>query len=217
MLFWVVVSLAAINVAFVTLTWYWYLRVWWGIRSRFEGVVPFHVVSVGAAYLVFALLSLGRLDGWRGPLVLMAYSMATGSLLWILWYERARFLHSRVSLTTVMLIEDSVSNGKLATATLRSDGFVVEWALDAADALMRLGRVRPAIVLVDLRMPGISGADLVTRLRGAESLRGVPLIACTGYGPEAAIAAGCDGYISKPIDTRTFADLVRGFLPRATP
>lgn len=88
-------SLAALNAGMTLVVWYYYLRVWWGTRATFEGAVPFHVITVGVSYLIFAGLALERLHGWRGALVLGSFALSTGSLLWVLYYERMRFLGRR--------------------------------------------------------------------------------------------------------------------------
>jgi len=88
-------GLAALNAGMTLVVWYYYLRIWWTTRAMFEGAVPFHVITVGVSYLIFATLALERLEGWRGSLVLAAYALSTSSLLWVLWYERTRFLQRR--------------------------------------------------------------------------------------------------------------------------
>jgi hypothetical protein len=90
-----VVGLASVNLLLVLVTWYYYFRVWWATSGDFEGAVPFHVVMVGLSYVIFAGLALEHVDGWRGLATLFAYAMATGSLAWVLYYERMRFLTLR--------------------------------------------------------------------------------------------------------------------------
>ncbi len=118
---------------------------------------------------------------------------------------------------TILLIEDNEQNRYLATFLLEKHGYSVVAALDGARGI-ELGRtLDPAIILLDIQLPVMHGYDVARALRGIASLQGVPIIAVTSYAMagdrEKALAAGCDGYIEKPIDPDSFVSEIRKFLP----
>jgi CheY-like chemotaxis protein len=73
---------------------------------------------------------------------------------------------------------------------------------------------------MDIQLPGIDGLSLARTLKGSPATAGIPIVAFTAHAmigdEQSAIEAGCEGYISKPIDTRTFARQVRAFLVEAS-
>src|SRR5579862_5294906 len=116
-------------------------------------------------------------------------------------------------MSRVLHIEDDPRNRLLVRKLLTADGHEV---IDAADGLegVRLAlSQRPDLVLVDLNIPGLDGYEVTLRLRSEGSLKGVPIVAITAEGDrETSFAVGCDGFIQKPIDARSFPSLVRRFL-----
>lgn len=121
---------------------------------------------------------------------------------------------------SILLVDDSLPNLKLTRFLLMQDGFDVRTAENAEQALMALETRVPDVILMDIQMPGMDGLALTRHLRRDGSLHGVPIVAFTASAikgdEEVARAAGCDGYITKPIDTRTFVSLVRQYA-RAAP
>ena len=117
---------------------------------------------------------------------------------------------------SILLVDDCVHNLRLTHFLLKQSGFEVETAENAAQALNVLEQVVPDLILMDIQLPGMDGLALTRHLRRDFSLRDVPIIAFTASAlkgdEEIARAAGCDGYITKPIDTRTFANLLRKYL-----
>lgn len=107
-----------------------------------------------------------------------------------------------------LLVEDNAINAELARVLLEREGFVVKEATTAAEALRHAWQFRPDLILMDIQLPDGDGLNVVRRLREAEETRRTPIVALTAYAMtgdlDRAIGAGCDGYISKPIDTRTF-------------
>lgn len=117
---------------------------------------------------------------------------------------------------SILLVDDSPHNLKLTQFLLRQGGFEVGTAENAEQALSALEQNIPDLILMDIQLPGMDGLALTRHLRRDDSLRDVPIVAFTASaikGDEAiARAAGCDGYITKPIDTRTFVNLVREYV-----
>lgn len=112
----------------------------------------------------------------------------------------------------VLIVDDNATNLKLAKVVLTAAGFTVATAVDAEAALAILESSEPAVVLMDIQLPGMDGLELTRRLKRDPKHAGMRIIALTAYamlGDETqALAAGCDGYITKPIDTRTIARTV---------
>lgn len=119
----------------------------------------------------------------------------------------------------VLLIEDNERNRYLLTYLLEHRGLEVVCAADGPAGLALAGRVHPTLVLLDIQLPGMHGYDVARALRAEPATRDLPIIAVTSHAMvgdrEAAIAAGCDGYIEKPIDPDTFFDQIRPFLRAA--
>jgi CheY-like chemotaxis protein len=122
---------------------------------------------------------------------------------------------------SILVVDDSADNRELTQILLEFDGFEVRMAEDATQALSLLKSYRPSLILMDVQLPGMDGLELTRRLRQDTSLQGVPIVALSAYAMAAekanALAAGCDGYITKPINTRTFASTVRQYLELAAP
>ena len=128
-----------------------------------------------------------------------------------------------MSAESILVVDDNLDNLELTKILLEGEGWELRIAEDAQQALNILQTYHPSLVLMDVQLPGMDGLELTRRLRADPSFRDVIIVALTAYAmkgdEENARAAGCDGYISKPIDTRTFADLIRGYLEslRTTP
>ncbi|HEV2139618.1 MAG TPA: response regulator [Candidatus Dormibacteraeota bacterium] len=116
----------------------------------------------------------------------------------------------------VLLIEDNEANSMLATAVLEREGFHVEVAASAAEANRLLRAVTPAVILMDIQLPGEDGLTYTRKLKAGGATSRIPIVALTAHAMEGdrerALEAGCAGYVSKPIDTRTFAAQVREVL-----
>jgi two-component system, cell cycle response regulator DivK len=119
----------------------------------------------------------------------------------------------------VLVVDDNPLNVELARAVLAADGFEVDAAADAAEAAQRIHLFRPALVLMDVQLPGVDGLTLTRQIKADPATRGIVVLAFTAYamkGDEAKmLQAGCDGYLSKPIDVGSFAAAVRARLPPA--
>lgn len=106
----------------------------------------------------------------------------------------------------VLIVDDNPTNLKLVTYLVRSHGYDVDTATDAATALAALQAHRPDVILMDLQLPGIDGLELTRRIKADPATTDIAIIAVTAYAmkgdQEKARAAGCDDYVTKPIDTR---------------
>ncbi len=110
----------------------------------------------------------------------------------------------------VLVIEDNEQNRYLATFLLEGRGFVVHTAPDGRTGIDLAESLDPALILLDIQLPGMDGYAVARELRTRAALRSVPIIAVTSYAMvgdrEKCLAAGCTGYIEKPIDPETFVD-----------
>ena len=113
----------------------------------------------------------------------------------------------------IVLIEDNEKNRKLARDVLVYQGYRVVDAESAEDGLAAIARERPALVLMDIHLPGIDGIEALRRLRADAATRSIPVIAVTASvmtnDRQKILAAGFDGYQSKPISVRPFLAAVR--------
>lgn len=116
----------------------------------------------------------------------------------------------------ILVIDDNPTNMKLLFFVLTTQGYEVRTAADALEALEVLGTFEPRLVLLDLQLPGMDGLELARRLRSDARFAGLLIVAVTASAmkgdEERALEAGCDGYITKPIDTRTLPKLVASYL-----
>jgi two-component system cell cycle response regulator DivK len=113
-----------------------------------------------------------------------------------------------LDVATVLIVEDNAANMALATFLLRSAGHSVLTAIDAEAGLTVARREQPQLILMDIQLPGMDGLTATVLLKGDDLTRGIPVIALTALamkGDEERIrAAGCDGYIAKPLAYKDF-------------
>jgi signal transduction histidine kinase len=113
----------------------------------------------------------------------------------------------------ILHIEDDSANRLLVRKILQPAGFDVVDAVDGVEGIRKAISEHPDLVLVDIAIPGLDGYEVTLRLRAEPQLRHVPIVAITAEGNrETSLAVGCDGFLQKPIDARTFADTIRGYL-----
>jgi len=116
----------------------------------------------------------------------------------------------------ILVVDDSIDNLLLTQILLEGEGHQIRTALEAEQALQILQYWRPHLILMDLQLPGMDGLELTRKLRQDPDLGSIPIVAITAYAmggdEEKARAAGCAGYITKPIDTRKFPGEVARFL-----
>jgi two-component system cell cycle response regulator DivK len=118
----------------------------------------------------------------------------------------------------ILVVDDNKDNRKLARFLMEREGFQVRTVEDAEQALEVIATNPPALILMDIQLPGMDGLALTRLLRQGDALQDVNIVAFSAAAfkgdEELASSAGCDGYITKPIDTRKFAGVVRGYLER---
>jgi CheY-like chemotaxis protein len=117
---------------------------------------------------------------------------------------------------SIFIIDDHPVNLELVKVLLVLEGYEVHTAGDAESALLLLPDLRPDLILMDVQLPGMDGLELARRIKADPLHKSARIVALTAYAmkgdEEKALAAGCDGYLSKPIDTRTFPKMVASFL-----
>ena len=123
--------------------------------------------------------------------------------------------------TSILIVDDNTQNLKLARVVLANEGFDVYTASNAEDALQLLRTVTPRLILMDIQLPGMDGLELTRRLKADPATRPIRVIALTAYAmkgdDEKAFAAGCDGYITKPIDVERLPVVVSSYLAERSP
>ena len=116
----------------------------------------------------------------------------------------------------VLVVDDNALNIELVAAVLGAAGFEVDAAPDAEAAVRRIEAARPDLILMDIQLPDVDGMALTRRLKADPATQGIVIVAFTAYamrGDEKRMrAAGCDGYLAKPIDVANFAAQVRACL-----
>jgi two-component system, sensor histidine kinase and response regulator len=116
----------------------------------------------------------------------------------------------------ILYVEDNYDNQRLVQRVLGARGYQVQIAADGAEGIAMARELRPALVLVDLSIPGLDGYETTTRLRSFAHLQDVPIVALTADSTpgarERALVAGCDGYLVKPIDARQLPQQVAEFI-----
>ena len=121
----------------------------------------------------------------------------------------------------ILIVEDNQANQLLVSAVLDREGYRIELAGSAVEARAVLAGALPDLILMDVQLPGIDGLTFTRELKAEPATANVPVVALTALAMagdrERALEAGCIGYISKPINTRTFADEVRGYLNGQSP
>jgi len=116
-------------------------------------------------------------------------------------------------------IEDHRPNATLVCDLLSFHGFRVEWASDGVKGLEMVEKEPPDLILMDLQLPRMDGFELTRRIKANPKTRHIPIVALTACAmvsdAERAMEAGCDGFLTKPINTRELPKTVRKFLEEA--
>jgi two-component system cell cycle response regulator len=116
----------------------------------------------------------------------------------------------------ILIVDDHAVNLKLARFVLQNAGYTIRTAIDAEQALEVLVEFTPRLILMDIQLPRMDGLALTRQLKADPRYQGIVIIALTAYAmkgdDDKAYAAGCDGYITKPIHIDGLCKMVAGYL-----
>ena len=117
---------------------------------------------------------------------------------------------------TILIVEDNELNMTLWNDVLEAQGYALLKTALGIEGVRLAREHRPDLILLDIRLPDISGFDVARRLKGDEATQSIPVIALTAFAlaehQREALASGCDGYISKPVNVVSFLERVRIWL-----
>jgi two-component system, cell cycle response regulator DivK len=112
----------------------------------------------------------------------------------------------------LLIVDDNPANLKLARVLLAAEGYLIRTAEHAEEALEILETFTPRLILMDIQLPGIDGLELTRRLKADPARKDIIILALTAYAmkgdDEKVLAAGCDGYLTKPVDAALLAETV---------
>ena len=118
----------------------------------------------------------------------------------------------------ILVIEDQELNRKVVRIVLQSKGYIVIEATDAVEAIASLEAATPQLILMDIALPGQSGEELARRIKANLAWVDIPIIALTAAAmsgdKERILKAGCDDYLSKPIDIQVLVERIETHLKR---
>lgn len=116
----------------------------------------------------------------------------------------------------ILIVDDNVTNLKLVRVLLETEGYTIRTASHASEALRVLLDFRPQLILMDIQLPDIDGLTLTRQLKADPQTADITVVALTAYAmkgdEEKALASGCSGYITKPVDTRQLVRQVEQYL-----
>ena len=121
-----------------------------------------------------------------------------------------------MTIKTILVVEDNELNMKLVRGLIKIGNYGMLEAIDAESGIEQIREQRPDLVLMDIQLPGMDGLSATKIIKKDPSLKDIPVVALTSYAmqgdEEKALAAGCSGYIAKPIDTRKFLETIAQYL-----
>lgn len=120
----------------------------------------------------------------------------------------------------ILVIDDNLINLKLIRVILTKRGYEVRTAINAMEALSLLESIHPSLILMDIQLPGMDGLTLTRKIKANPQMSAIPIVALTAYAmkgdEEKTREAGCDGYISKPIDIENFINTITRIIHTST-
>jgi two-component system cell cycle response regulator len=112
----------------------------------------------------------------------------------------------------ILIVDDNPTNLKLVAYLMKANGYDVATATDAESTMAAIAHRRPRLIMMDLQLPGVDGLELTRRIKADPATRDIIVVAVTAYAmkgdQDKAIVAGCDDYVTKPIDTRKLPELI---------
>ena len=124
--------------------------------------------------------------------------------------------HSMTKSARILIVDDEPAIREMITFTLIGAGLECEEAADADEAEQKINHCSPDLILLDINLPDLDGYTVATRLRKRSDLENTPIVALTAnvmqQDQDKSIAAGCDGFIQKPIDVDSLPDQIRSYL-----
>ena len=118
----------------------------------------------------------------------------------------------------ILVVEDNEMNMQLFEYLLEESGFEIIKATTGEEALKLATEKKPDLILMDIHLPGMDGLSVVRELKSGGNMDGIPILALTAHAlrgdKDRFLQAGCDGYISKPIDVKTFIPSIQQFLAK---
>ena len=121
----------------------------------------------------------------------------------------------------IMVVEDNDVNRQLVLKVLGRRGYEMVGVVDGNEALERLNTINPDLILMDINLPDMDGYEVTRRIRRQEKFAALPIVALTAHAmvgdKKKSLAAGCDAYISKPINVRTFPETIAAILKEHQP
>ena len=121
----------------------------------------------------------------------------------------------------ILVVEENDDNRQLVLKVLGCRGYTVVGVVDGEEALTRLTDVNPDLILMGINLPGMDGYEVTRRIHQQEKFANLPIVALTARAmdgdEEKSLAAGCDAYIAKPINARTFPDAIAAILKEHQP
>ncbi|MFZ6017674.1 MAG: response regulator [Nitrospirota bacterium] len=116
----------------------------------------------------------------------------------------------------ILIVDDNRDSRELIVKILKGRGYQIIEAIDGEEALEKVVAERPDLILMDISIPKIDGYEVTRRLKAQEEFKGIPVVALTAHAMkgdrEKALEAGCEGYISKPINVRELPELIKSYL-----
>ena len=116
----------------------------------------------------------------------------------------------------ILIVDDNQDSRELVVKVLKTRGYQTIEAVDGEEALEKAVAERPDLILMDRSLPKIDGYEVTRRLKGREEFKDIPIVALTAHAMrgdrEKALEAGCEGYISKPINVRELPELITSYL-----
>ncbi|HZV47908.1 MAG TPA: response regulator [Thermodesulfovibrionales bacterium] len=116
----------------------------------------------------------------------------------------------------VLIVEDNEDNRELVVKVLKNKGYITVEAEDGEEAIEKAVSEKPDLILLDISIPKLDGYEVAKRLKSLEEFKEIPIVAFTAHAMkgdrEKVIAAGFEGYISKPVNIRELPNQIRSFI-----